>query len=95
MTVPLTIEGWHTFRVKSAAREWISDATRSTNWGLTIVAVSVLGQPVPMRISRRCDRNANQQPVLVLFNDDYSSVALTKSVAPVTGQFENRLKSTS
>ena len=71
--------GWQVFRVKSAVRDWISGLTSSTmtssttNMGLAVVALSALGHPVAVRLSRRCDRDANQQPVLVLFNDDPST----------------------
>ena len=69
------IEGWQIFRVKSAVIDLMEQPSSSSQMEFWVTAVSATLQPVHLRVSRRRDRHANHQPVLVLFNDDASSTS--------------------
>lgn len=77
------MDGWQIFRVKSAVLDWIEDSSSSSQLEFWVTAVTALSQPVHLRVSRRRDRHANHQPVLVLFNDVVSSTSSSNSF-PVT-----------
>ena len=73
------MDGWQIFRVKSAVLDWIEDSSSSSQLEFWVTAVTALSQPVHLRVSRRRDRHANHQPVLVLFNDVVSSAPSSNS----------------
>ena len=72
--VDSSVEGWQIFRVTQALEPRLNRLalTDPTHIGFLVTAVSATGRPMLLHVSRRRDRHANRQPLLVLFNDDTS-----------------------